>query len=167
MCSKHSAKKIGYWVSAGVVYVISVIKIVCTYVLFAGVGTELDVVKTVPFTVISVPLCLAAAYDEKLAVPITITLLLTLLLWLVIILLSLLGIWYTWAQKGSIFGITLATCIDLVLVILLQNNPEWETMGIIVPSVALLICGLTIICMSRTKRNKRHKRQRDGSLVSR
>ncbi|MBQ7335993.1 MAG: hypothetical protein IJW92_05935 [Clostridia bacterium] len=99
-----------------VLYLISALKLIMTFIYFFGFTSDFYYL-----TIISIPMCIANMFNEKIALLCVVILAVTLLIWLVAVVLSIFGIKFQRARIGSVFMFALATVIDFGSVFLSDN----------------------------------------------
>ena len=93
-------------------------------------------------TITTIPQCLAMSFVDPL--PYFIIICICVLMWCAIFMLSICGIFFKWARKGSIIAITIATVSDFLIVF---TSPDVVTnaFSTIVSSLVLLLCAKCFI----------------------
>lgn len=116
-----------------VLYSICAFKFIMTILSFA-IGT---VGELFFITITTIPQCLAMSFVNPL--PYFIIFCICVLIWCAIFILSICGVFFKWARKGSIIAITIATMSDLLIVF---TSPDVVTnvFCTIVSSLILLLC---------------------------
>ena len=141
-----------YWIILSICY----LKIVFTVLYLTGYFSEWY------FTVISIPMLLALAFDEHLAFICLVFLIIVFTLLMGIIFLSILGMKYQKAKSIVLILITIATVFDIIIP-LFSVNLLVKTIG---PTISLTILILCVTCIVKGKKeniNLQLVRQKRGA----
>ena len=131
-------------------YLICLIRLISTYI-----GLSNFIVGLCWLYVPSVPIFLAAAYDERLVGLCLAGLIAVILLWVCAFVLGLLGIKFDKARKASVVAICVATAIDVFASFITTNSTIMLLCAI--PSISLLAFGIFTLILHFRKNNIRQQ----------
>ena len=129
-----------YWLILSIFY----LKIIFTVLYFTGCFSEWYL------TVVSIPMLLALAFDEHLALICLAFLIIVFTLLMGVIFLSILGMKYQKAKRIVLILITIATIFDIIIPLFSVNL----LVKIICPTISLIILILCVTCIVKDKKRK-------------
>lgn len=130
-----------------IVKLLYAIKISCTI----GVLFTLSLVL-VPFSIVSIPLCCFAAYEEHLLLLCRVTIGIVTLLWFSNTIMLLLGKKFSWAKDCFLILMTISTFIDFIAAVLL-NSVRLRISGTLFSLLAIIICIYCLLLRFQTAKH--------------
>ena len=132
-------------------YAICVWKMIATSLFFLPMPNDYLQFTIYCGSILSIPSCLAFAFDENLVRLCIVILFITCLVWAASLILSVIGVWYRAARKASVIGWTIATAVDLFMSFWTR---AWEIrLGGAVVSLGILV--LCVFIFSKDYARKR------------